>query len=107
MSVYVSQCALICHTVRHVCYLDMMAADFLKGLFTITPSIRGFVVVITLPASGPRIIITGPHFVTTPHHLFLDLFSLPLIVQAHINTEVEGTGFLNIYQILYLSFCQS
>lgn len=66
------------------CVCVLFGHDFLKGLFTVTLSIRVFVVVITLPTSGPHIIITGLHFVTAPHHLFF------------INSKVEGTGFLNI-----------
>ena len=52
---------------------DGSKADFLKDLFTIAPSIRVFVVVISLPV----IIITGPHLASTPHHFFLAFFSQP------------------------------
>lgn len=76
----------ICHTSCVSITDDGGITDFLKDLFTIAPSIRLFVVVITLPASGPRVIITGPHLA---HHFFLT-------AQAHINTEVWGSAFLNI-----------
>lgn len=71
-------------------------AHCLKDLFTISPPIRVFVVVIMPLLSGPWITITGPHLSTTScflaslHHL-----------HAHINTEVKVQRFLNKWQMLY------
>lgn len=93
----------ICHI---MCADDGGTADFLKDLFTIAPSIRVFVVVITLLASGPRIIITGPHLATTPHHLFLAFFSRDS-TSTHQRRGVKSCLFKHHCQMSYLGTNQA